>query len=614
MMYRKGITGKTWRMLQALYKDLNVQIIHPLLTSASKIPFSTGLTEGSKLSPILYTFFINSLLEELEQKGMGITLHSQYTTPIWLGGLAYADDLVLIANTPQELQQMLTHLQDWASRHMATINITKTKIVAFMETNEQKAERTQDHPIWTLHSTTGTSSQPSPIEETTSFRYLGTTLDANLSMQKATSESLTSFWYAHKKAATLGVHPHGLHPYIKITLWKQLVSTQLSTNLIFIHEDKDTSRLQHAITTSLTQIFAPHTHKYKNSMPNALLTELGIPDIHSWKEILLLHLYARLETIPPERPARRLLTFLKTETHPPAYSPLLHRKIQNLLATLNAPDQWNHFKHIITKTANSTTPKLATQRATWAYTHAHKILLRRHAHIQKWGEQGDPSNPASRRRTYLEITQEDRKKLENNAIHRKNPFQPAQYLTQIQSAQLADTLLCLRCQTGPIPVNIPWPPDHPFLDTSRALPNNEQTTHLARCPPGLQHCRHATCTPPRQTWDNFVPGPHFPQGTLQHLLLECPHYTHRTTLSREMDSILDNLSPGGLLDEEKPWTTLTNKQKLQTLLASTPPENWALTKKQAIRWIPMAEPIIHAWLQPILHEHHHWLTNADRTQ
>ena len=50
----------------------------------------------------LYSLYVNDLLVELENSGMGARLENIYT-----GAPMYADDLALIATSPEELQGML---------------------------------------------------------------------------------------------------------------------------------------------------------------------------------------------------------------------------------------------------------------------------------------------------------------------------------------------------------------------------------------------------------------------------------------------------------------------------------------------------------------------------
>jgi len=56
------------------------------------------------------------------------------TTHIWIGGLLYVDDLVLMSTCPRELQAMLHVSQQWSTRSRMRINTGKTKIMAFFET------------------------------------------------------------------------------------------------------------------------------------------------------------------------------------------------------------------------------------------------------------------------------------------------------------------------------------------------------------------------------------------------------------------------------------------------------------------------------------------------
>ena len=49
-----------------------------------------GVAQGCRLSPILFSVFINDLLKEVEQAGLGIQLSSGKI----VGGMLFADDFV----------------------------------------------------------------------------------------------------------------------------------------------------------------------------------------------------------------------------------------------------------------------------------------------------------------------------------------------------------------------------------------------------------------------------------------------------------------------------------------------------------------------------------------
>ena len=58
-----------------------------------------------------YNLYVNDLLVELENSGLGARLGNIYT-----GAPMYADDLALIATSPEELQGMLDVVQEYAQK------------------------------------------------------------------------------------------------------------------------------------------------------------------------------------------------------------------------------------------------------------------------------------------------------------------------------------------------------------------------------------------------------------------------------------------------------------------------------------------------------------------
>ena len=66
-------------------------------------PVSRGVQQlGGIISPILFALYIDDLLYELEQSGVGCFWDDQF-----VGALAYADDLTLLAPSPAALRRFL---------------------------------------------------------------------------------------------------------------------------------------------------------------------------------------------------------------------------------------------------------------------------------------------------------------------------------------------------------------------------------------------------------------------------------------------------------------------------------------------------------------------------
>ena len=88
------MSGKILRVLKGLYKNANVCIRKESGCVMEEFKTERGLRQGCQLSPILFTLYINGIIECLEK----IETHS----PSSKGGkevkvLLYADDLVLLS-------------------------------------------------------------------------------------------------------------------------------------------------------------------------------------------------------------------------------------------------------------------------------------------------------------------------------------------------------------------------------------------------------------------------------------------------------------------------------------------------------------------------------------
>ena len=59
------------------------------------------MAQGCSLSPIIFSVFINDLLKEVDQTGLGIQLSSGKT----VGGMLFADDFVVISDSKEKLAE-----------------------------------------------------------------------------------------------------------------------------------------------------------------------------------------------------------------------------------------------------------------------------------------------------------------------------------------------------------------------------------------------------------------------------------------------------------------------------------------------------------------------------
>lgn len=68
---------------------------------------SAGILQGSVLSPLLYSIYLDLLVFKLRILGPGVRLGSESASENFINTLLYADDSVLIANSQGNLQKLL---------------------------------------------------------------------------------------------------------------------------------------------------------------------------------------------------------------------------------------------------------------------------------------------------------------------------------------------------------------------------------------------------------------------------------------------------------------------------------------------------------------------------
>lgn len=99
-----------------------------------EIPISRGVRQGDPMSPVLFNLVMDELLCLFNEHNIGLRL-GEHRVP----ALAYADDLVLLAETPYEAQKLLRLCQCFLAKRGMSINSAKcTSLTAFRVPHKKK--------------------------------------------------------------------------------------------------------------------------------------------------------------------------------------------------------------------------------------------------------------------------------------------------------------------------------------------------------------------------------------------------------------------------------------------------------------------------------------------
>jgi hypothetical protein len=83
-----------------------------------------GVKRGDSLKPNLFKLYINDLPDIFDQNCFPITLDK-----ISINCLMFADDLLLLSETPEGLQNCIDKLNSYCNRWQLSINIQKTQVI-----------------------------------------------------------------------------------------------------------------------------------------------------------------------------------------------------------------------------------------------------------------------------------------------------------------------------------------------------------------------------------------------------------------------------------------------------------------------------------------------------
>ena len=91
---------------------------------------TNGVKQGGVLSPVLFTIYMDCLLKELRDSGVGCHIGNVFT-----GALGYADDLILLTPTKHSMNILLKICESFSKQFNILFNAGKSKHIFFTTSN-----------------------------------------------------------------------------------------------------------------------------------------------------------------------------------------------------------------------------------------------------------------------------------------------------------------------------------------------------------------------------------------------------------------------------------------------------------------------------------------------
>ena len=173
-----GISGKIFNIIKNMYDSAKSCVQNGGDVSAF-FECNIGVRQGENLSPLLFSIFLNDLSDFLSAGTEGIRVEYNVNgldCYIKLYALLYADDTILLSESPGDLQSMLDSLNNYCEKWKLQVNTSKTKIVIFSRGLVRKAPEF----LFGSHK----------LEIVSDYVYLGTTFNFNGKFTKAMDKQI----------------------------------------------------------------------------------------------------------------------------------------------------------------------------------------------------------------------------------------------------------------------------------------------------------------------------------------------------------------------------------------------------------------------------------------
>ena len=314
-LWQKGVRGKMWRVIKNYYRKVQ-SAVRLDEGNTEWFDVDVGVRQGCVISPMLFDVFVDRLAREVRALNLGVPAAGKR-----LSLLLYADDIVLLADSQEELQRMLGAVQAFCRRWRVQVNMSKTKVMAFGASGVKNL-----HIVW----------EGKKLEEVAEYKYLGLMIEKRGSWKKEKEKMLRKAKRAAAMAWTLAVRAGDMSVKGMNNMWTALVRPHLEygAEVLSMRVWEDAEKVMRKVGRRVL--------KCGNRLPNdAIVGELGWMSMRGRRMLLRLSYWGKVLAMDGQRWVKRVYEHGRARLEGNANANTWCKLTREWLLELGLDAEWN---------------------------------------------------------------------------------------------------------------------------------------------------------------------------------------------------------------------------------------------------------------------------------